>query len=263
MYSNSLKKQSLLSWLVDFTWTTPAIAGEVMGLSSRSSINKSLRQFEQLGLIKSDALEKATFEISRVAQSTTNHRLDVQRCRLKLKDIKGLEWISENNYPKELSYRPDAIIKTSKFVVALELERTAKTRKRYQLIIVQHLRQINLGAYEKMNDNYNTSIYRHEDELITLSINKPSSNGGAFLAFDANVQFGFTENQFSDSLIPILESIINETTEGKFKFYQCQNGEYRFQSYALMLLMDITTAQAMKEQAKEGLKSFIPYSNME
>ena len=116
-----LKKQRLLSWLVDFTWTTPAIAGEVMGLCSRSSINKSLRQFEELGLIKSDvlelaysrdlriigitsngllwcdtrkdALEKATFEISRVAQSTTNHRLDVQRCRLKLKDIKDLSLI--------------------------------------------------------------------------------------------------------------------------------------------------------------------------
>ena len=25
------KKQQLLSWLVDFTWTTPAIAGKVMG----------------------------------------------------------------------------------------------------------------------------------------------------------------------------------------------------------------------------------------
>ena len=131
-----------------------------MGLSSRSSINKSLRQFEELGLIKSDilelaygrdlriigitsngllwcdtrkdALEKATFEISRVAQSTTNHRLDVQLCRLKLKHIKDLEWIAENNYPKELTYRPDAIIHIPKFVVALELERTAKTRKRYQ-----------------------------------------------------------------------------------------------------------------------------------
>ena len=150
-----------------------------MGSSSRGAINKTLSQYEELCLIKSgvlelvyardlriigvtsngllwcdsveNVLEKATFEISRVALSTANHRLDVQRCRLKLKDIKGLEWIAENNYPKELTYRPDAIIKTPKFVVSLELERTAKTRKRYQQIIVQHLRQINLGAYEKVH----------------------------------------------------------------------------------------------------------------
>ena len=114
-----------------------------------------------------------------------------------------------------------------------------------------------------MNDNYNTSIYRHEDKLITLSLNKPGSNGGAFLAFDSNVQFGFTENKFSDSLIPILESIVNEQTEGKFKFYQCQNGEYRFQNHGLMLLMNKATGKALREHANEGLKSLIPNSNME
>lgn len=174
-----LKKQQLLSWLVDFTWTTPAIAGEVMGLSSRGSINKSLRQFEELDLIKSaslelvyardlriigitsngllwcdgrdDALEKATFEISRVALSTANHRLDVQKCRLKVKEVEELQWVAENNYPKSLQYRPDAIITTPTNSIALELERTAKTRKRYQQIIVQHLKQINQGAYEQVH----------------------------------------------------------------------------------------------------------------
>jgi hypothetical protein len=174
-----LKKQRLLSWLVDFTWTTPAIAGEVMRLSSRGSINKSLSQFEKLDLIKSahlelvhardlrvlgitpngllwcdgrdDALEKMIFEPSRVALSTANHRLDVQKCRLKVNDLERLVWIAENNYPKSLLYRPDAIVSTQTKSIALELERTAKTRKRYQQIIIQHLRQINQGAYEQVH----------------------------------------------------------------------------------------------------------------
>lgn len=220
-----LKKQKLLSWLVDFTWTTPAIAGEVMQLSSRSAINKTLSQFEELDLIRSGALdftytrnlriigitpngllwcddmentiEKATFEISRVAISTANHRLDVQKCRLKLKDKTDLEWIAENNYPKALSYRPDAIITTQKKSIALELERTAKTRKRYQQIIVQHLRQINQGAYEEVHYVSTLDGFAKRLERLFFSITKVPVKGQQVM--------------FSDEL------------KQRFKFYQLKD----------------------------------------
>ena len=116
-----LKKQRLLDWLVDFTWTTPSIAGEVMGIYSRGSINKTISMYENLGLIKTsylelvhtrkmriigitpngllwcdsrdDAYSKQTFDISKVALSTANHRLDVQRCRLKIQSLQNLSLI--------------------------------------------------------------------------------------------------------------------------------------------------------------------------
>lgn len=200
-----LKKQRLLSWLVDFTWTTPAIAGEVMGISSRGAINKTLKQFESLDLIKSahlelayvrhlriigitpngllwcdgheNPLEKSIFEASRVAHSTANHRLDVQQCRLKVKEVEGLQWIAENNYPRSLLYRPDAIINTPNKNIALELERTAKTRKRYQQIIVQHLKQINQGAYEQVHYVSTIDGFAERLERLFFSITKVPVKG--------------------------------------------------------------------------------------
>jgi predicted ester cyclase len=96
---------------------------------------------------KSGAFDKTSFDSNRVAQSTIIHRLAVQRCRIKLGNH-GTKWISENNYPKNISYRPDAIFEVNNMTIALELERTAKTKKRYQKIVTQHLRQINNGSYE-------------------------------------------------------------------------------------------------------------------
>jgi len=174
------KQQALLSWLVDFTWTTSLIAGEVMGLRSRSAVHKTLQQLKRRSLIRSTGIQflegrdviiygitqeglfwvnsedgrhfrKPTFDPAKVAISTFQHRLDVQRCKLKIKDAPNLIWTAENNLPKEVSYRPDAIVQSNTSTIALELERTAKTRKRYQQIIVSHLRQINQGHYEQVH----------------------------------------------------------------------------------------------------------------
>ena len=169
------KKQSLLSWLADFTWTTPELAGQIMGLTTRAGINKTLKRLQTEHLIKEafitladnrnlrvigitpngllwadnnpTAIDKISFDPNRVAQSTIIHRLDVQRCRIKLGNH-GTKWLSENSYPKHITYRPDAIIEASGRTIALELERTAKTKKRYQQVVTQHLRQINNDSYE-------------------------------------------------------------------------------------------------------------------
>ena len=164
--------------LLDFTWTTPALAGKVMGL--RSAIHKTLNSFEQQGLIKQSQIQfltgrditifgittdgllwcdnknnhsylKPVFDPARVSVSTFQHRLDVQHCRLKVEVRKNVSWFAENNLPKSLSYRPDAIIQAPGNTIALELERSAKTRKRYQQIIVQHPRQIKQGHYSQVH----------------------------------------------------------------------------------------------------------------
>lgn len=172
------KKQALLSWLADFAWTTPELAGRVMGLSTRAGINKTLKRLVCEQLIKEasitladnrslrivgvttngllwcdnvpDATSRSTFDPKRVALSTVIHRLDVQRCRIAVRDV-CLQWTPESNLPREIEYRPDAILKTGSRKIALELERTSKTRKRYQKIVTQHLRQIQAGHYHEVH----------------------------------------------------------------------------------------------------------------
>lgn len=171
------KKQALLAWLTDFVWTTPDIAGQVMGLTTHAGINKTLKRLQSEELIKEafitladnrslrivgitpngllwcdneDAINKTSFDPNRVAQSTLIHRLDVQRCRIKLGN-QGSKWIPENNYPKTITYRPDAIFCIAGKTIALELERTAKTKKRYQQIVTQHLKQIRNQSYSEVH----------------------------------------------------------------------------------------------------------------
>lgn len=218
---NEEKKQLLLEWLVDFTWTTPPIAGHVMGVTSRGAINKSLTQLEHRGVIRSakiqpitgrtlrivgitpdgllwcdnneSACEKPTFDPARVALSTAQHRLDVQECRLKVRDADNFSWIAENNYPKELTYRPDAIIKTANKSIALELERTAKTRKRYQQLVVQHLRQIKQGLYDEVHYVSTLNGFAERLERLFFSIKKVPVKGQQVLfSGDLKQRFKFS-----------------------------------------------------------------------
>lgn len=205
------KKQALLSWLADFTWTTPELAGQVMGLSTRAGINKTLKrlQSEQLikeafitladnrdlrvigitpnGLLWSDesptAIDKTCFDPNRVAQSTIIHRLDVQRCRIKLGNH-GSKWISENSYSKDITYRPDAIFEGGGKTIALELERTAKTKKRYQQIVTQHLRQINNGSYQVVHYVSTVPGFAMRLERLFTSITKLPVRGQQVLFSD-------------------------------------------------------------------------------
>ena len=220
-----LKKQKLLTWLVDFTWTTPNIAGEVMGLKTRAGISKTLKQFESMELIKSNSLQlensrnfrivgitpngllwcddknnnfkKPCFDVGRVALSTVNHRLDVQQCRLKVSNQNKLSWLAENNLPENLSYRPDAIIHLKNRIVALELERTAKTRKRYQQIIVQHLRQIKQGYYDQVHyvstvDGFTMRLRKLFFSIATVTVN------GQQILFTDDLKSRFEFYDFND-----------------------------------------------------------------
>ena len=104
-----------------------------------------------------------------------------------------------------------------------------------------------------MNDNDYAPLYQHEDELISVRIGKPNKGGGAFIAVNGNVQFGFTEGQYDDMLLPLLRAIHQESTEGTFKFYKCQNGDYRLQSYALMIVLKSSIGAALQRHATKTL----------
>lgn len=104
-------------------------------------------------------------------------------------------------------------------------------------------------------------LYQFEDDIISVRIGKPNIGDGAFLAFNGNIQFGFVNDQYDDMLLPLLRAIHDESIEGTFKFYKCQNGDYRLQSHALMLVMDNKTGLALQHHAKKVLDAYYPYSN--
>lgn len=66
------KKQALLSWLADFTQTTPELAGQVMGLSTRAGINKTLKRLQSQQLIKEAFITLADNRDLRVIGITPN-----------------------------------------------------------------------------------------------------------------------------------------------------------------------------------------------
>jgi len=102
-----------------------------------------------------------------------------------------------------------------------------------------------------MNKDDYTPLYQFEDELVSVRIGKPNVGDGPFLAFNGNIQFGFVNDQYEDMLIPLLRAIDNEYIEGTFKFYRCQNGDYRLQSHALMLVLDNKTGVVLQNHAKK------------
>jgi hypothetical protein len=112
------------------------------------------------------------------------------------------------------------------------------------------------GNYDMNKDDY-TPLYQFEDELISVRIGKPRVGDGAFLAFNGNIQFGFVNDQYEDMLIPLLRAIDHESIEGTFKFYRCQNGDYRLQSHALMLVLDNSTGEALKNHVKKALHELL------
>ena len=57
-------------------------------------------------------------------------------------------------------------------------------------------------------------------------------------------------------LLPLLRAIHDESIEGTFKFYKCQNGDYRLQTQALMLVMTNQTGVALQHQTKKMLGAY-------
>ena len=106
-----------------------------------------------------------------------------------------------------------------------------------------------------MNKDDYTPLYQFEDETISVRIGKPNVGDGAFLAFNGNIQFGFVNDQYEDMLLPLLRAINNESMDGTFKFYRCQNGDYRLQSHALMLVMDNKTGLALQSHTQKILEA--------
>lgn len=179
------KRRKLLAFLRSENYTTASLAADVMQMSSAYSAKKTFDSLQKAGFIivdkialpigghvnvvgitldgqaaAAELLQKpfvsCAYERGRVGLTTLQHRTDLQRLRLACARAGWHDW----RYPDRVSadqksvagaHRPDAIATTPGGVrVAIECERTLKSRKRYVFVIGRHCEAIQRGDYERV-----------------------------------------------------------------------------------------------------------------
>ncbi|AIR71408.1 MobC family replication-relaxation protein [Dickeya fangzhongdai] len=126
-----------------------------------------------------DKVFPAYFEPGKLKHSTLEHRLLNQRVRISLEEKGGTGWLNGDRrefmsrYPG-FRHRPDGIITLSSgAIVAVETERSMKTRARYISIINSHLAASDAGRwhyamYVMQNNKTKIALIRLFDSIRTV-----------------------------------------------------------------------------------------------
>lgn len=190
------KTMAILTFLRDETWSTGAILAKLLGFS-RTGIYKTLGILEKSDLIKSHPYpelgqrlygitpkgqmfswadhehfqDRPYFEPSKVKPIMVQHYLDTQLARLQARDVGWTEWLPGHLLPKGIDKRPDALVTTpAGGRIAVEIERTVKTKKRYEVIWSIYLQAIKRGDYEYVHYICPNSQFAHRLQKMFASI---------------------------------------------------------------------------------------------
>lgn len=169
-------QQKVLQFLRQEKFSTRQIIQQLLGLKSRAGAWKILVKMEQESWLKQhhfsstltlwgitpEGMREASFEEtgvvdeigflpSKISLSTLQHSLDIQYvhtlcCQNNIEFQLGRELGSRAEADKV----PDGIIVSKNEKIALELERTLKSRLRYDSIIYNYLKEIKAGHYQKI-----------------------------------------------------------------------------------------------------------------
>ncbi|WP_432772697.1 TriL protein [Francisella salimarina] len=185
-----------LDFLCDEVYTNRQILKEVTGIKSAQGISGFVKRLEKLGFAKeidlpsveepnkiykiigitsqgmaeANHLDRRGFEISKLKHSQLLHKFLCQQIHLQAikqnhKYISG-RWLTDEWFGGKNVKRPDAIIITQdNQKIAIEAERTIKSKYRYQQIIVQYLKMIKSNQINKVR-------YVMPDESKKLMVEK-------------------------------------------------------------------------------------------
>lgn len=167
-YSERIKKRDenerkILAFLKTEIYTTAKILSDLLDFKAVSSVYSVLKRMEKNGvLIKKeiildgvknfglygitshgallaltedeDPFKILTFQPSKIAINTLQHRLDIQKIRVSAEKM-GFEWKALHNVKSESKSKlPDALLKVDGVIYPIEIERVAKSPKRYKEI---------------------------------------------------------------------------------------------------------------------------------
>lgn len=180
MQRSARNQDRVLRWLREEKVTTPSMLTTVAGFKSRQAGNKLIRQLEKKSLIKihevstpgistivlvgitahgmamsaeeGDVTDYSYCEPSRLSVALIPHQICLQKARLSAESAGWNEWVRGERLGRHPLIRPDAISTSpTQTRVAIEVERTIKTRRRYQQIIAGHLQMIRHGHWEEVH----------------------------------------------------------------------------------------------------------------
>ena len=170
------KQRSLLRFLRDNKWTTQENVQWLLGLRSRQAAHKTLVRLESTGLVKRHRIDGPTgapltiwgitvhgvmvsfgdgepisdtraFEPSKLSLVQMQHHLGLQQIQIRLAAAGWHGWRREAVRSKN-GIVPDAIVThPNGWPVAIEYERSLKSLRRYQEILVGHLVARKCGHY--------------------------------------------------------------------------------------------------------------------
>lgn len=171
------KQQRLLSLLRDETWTSAPMISQWLNISL-SAAYKTISLLERKSFIKPFYVEDLRFKIwgitadgllmswqenekmenrpyfqpSKIKPVMIQHHLDLQQARINAEKAGATNWFLGSLLPKSIGKRPDAITTLNNgHIIAVELERTVKTKKRYEVIFSHYLQEIKRGTYHQIH----------------------------------------------------------------------------------------------------------------
>lgn len=178
------RQWQVLRFLRDELWSAGPVLGEVMGIASPQGIHKALIAMEREAVIARASVAvvgrrpltawgitshgqalaidlnadetpiDSYFEPSRISATTVEHHLAIQRLRIKAERNGWQRWTPGTRLGKcaRDEKRPDAVgVDADGQSVAVELERTIKTPKRYAAIMSAYLQAIKRGDYARVD----------------------------------------------------------------------------------------------------------------
>jgi len=180
--SRRVEKHNLVKrFLRQHIWSSQAVLQKVMGLESRQAAHKTLSQMEIIGLVRSHQFNalggditlwgitphgqvmafdpenespySAYFEPSRVSEQAIRHQLDLHNLRLEAEACGWSNWTDGDRLGvlEKSAKRPDALVKDLQGLkLAIEVERTFKTIRRYESILVSYLKMLRAGQISKV-----------------------------------------------------------------------------------------------------------------
>jgi hypothetical protein len=174
------KRKMLLDFLADETWTTQQIIERLLRCT-RWTASRTLKAAERgklirvekvgrymlygitgAGVAETDKITMPEYEFGHVREHLIEHTLETQRARIEAEALDWRDWTPArriNNRPDEGERRkalmksgvklPDAIVtRPDGRKVAIEIERTVKSRRRYGGVIANHITAILQKRYD-------------------------------------------------------------------------------------------------------------------
>jgi len=226
------KRKKILHLLRDEGWTHVSVVQELLGYKSVQAVYQTLNKMQRDNLVKraeiklvygravtiwgltemglhyafelDDVMEKRkVFEPSKIKPIMMQHKIDLQISRVRAEKSGWTDWIPGELLGMRIKCNkyPDAVaINTNGKKIAIELERTIKSRKRYGEILVSHLAQ-------RKNGDWDEIYYLSPDNDLARRIRRAFSfvkqatyKGNKFLVTPEHLKpfhfFSFNENDW-------------------------------------------------------------------